>query len=125
MGFRRAANAAASPDDPLLAQAAAEIHTPSVDALVADGILLDRHYGAPICSPSRCALQTGRLPVHVNTANSDPGISNPADPVSGFQGIPRNMTGVAAQLKAVGCKSRARQFSDFRLKAAHPSLRPP
>lgn len=102
VGFRRAANAAAAPDDPLLAQAAAEIHTPNVDALVADGILLDRHYGAPICSPSRCALQTGRYPVHVNAKNTGVLVNNPADPVSGYQGIPRNMTGVAQKLKQAG-----------------------
>lgn len=27
---------------------------------------------------------------------------NPADPVSGFAGVPRNMTGIAAKLKTAG-----------------------
>jgi hypothetical protein len=32
-------------------------------------------------------------------------ISNPDDPVSGFAGIPRNMTGIATKLAAAGCES--------------------
>jgi len=52
-----------------------------------------------MCSPSRCSLQSGRLPVHVNIINMDVDVSNPKDPVSGFQGIPRNMTGMASKLK--------------------------
>jgi arylsulfatase B len=47
------------------------------------------------CSPTRCAIQTGREPVHVNVINADPSVHNPADPVGGYAGIPRNMTGVA------------------------------
>ena len=45
------------------------------------------------CSPTRCAIQTGRAPVHVNVINADPSVHNPADPVGGYAGIPRNMTG--------------------------------
>ncbi len=54
------------------------------------------------CSPSRSSLQTGRLPVHVNDLNAAPECSNPADPISGFAGIPVNMTGVAQKLKSAG-----------------------
>ena len=35
-------------------------------------------------------------------ADADPGYSNASDPVSGFQGIPRNMTVIAAKLKEAG-----------------------
>merc|ERR1719345_688972 len=34
-----------------------------------------------------------------------PEISNPADPVSGFAAIPRNMTGIATKLAAAGYKT--------------------
>lgn len=54
------------------------------------------------CSPTRSSLQSGRLPVHVNTENAPPDVWNPDDPVSGFAAIPRNMTGIAAKLKSAG-----------------------
>jgi hypothetical protein len=54
------------------------------------------------CSPTRCALQSGRLPTHVNVVNADMAIYNPKDPISGFAGIPRNMTGMAEHMKAGG-----------------------
>jgi hypothetical protein len=41
-----------------------------------------------LCSPSRCALQSGRNPIHVNVLNSPIVQHNPADPVGGFQGMP-------------------------------------
>jgi arylsulfatase A-like enzyme len=37
-----------------------EIKTPSLDALAASGLELDHHYVAPMCSPTRTALMTGR-----------------------------------------------------------------
>ena len=39
--------------------------TPHADALVKEGIELDRHYAFQYCSPSRSWLMTGRLPYHV------------------------------------------------------------
>jgi arylsulfatase B len=38
----------------------------------------------------------------VNVVNADMSVANPSDPVSGFAGIPRNMTGIAAKLKSAG-----------------------
>ena len=72
----------------------AEAQTPRLDALATEGVLLDRHYVFRLCSPSRSALQSGRNPIHVNVFNDALGEYNPADPVSGFSGIPRNMTGI-------------------------------
>ena len=40
-----------------------KIATPHIDRLVKDGMQLDRFYVHPICSPTRAALMTGRLPV--------------------------------------------------------------
>ena len=81
-----------------------EVHTPNLDRLIDDGILLDRHYGIHVCSPSRSSLQTGRLPVHVNMEMDDLDLQmvNPKDPVSGYAGIPRNMTCIAEKLLAAG-----------------------
>ena len=107
----------------------AEVRTPHMNELVAQGIELNRacedcsphpllstlrltfnvpfacHVRPPhadqykFCSPTRCSLQSGRLPVHVNFQNLDPAVHNPSDPVSGFAGIPRMMTGMAELLK--------------------------
>jgi len=79
-----------------------EVHTPVMDTLVSDGIELDRHYVFKFCSPSRSALQTGRNPTHVNVNNYMPIMHNPADPVSGYSAIPRNMTGLATLMRRAG-----------------------
>ena len=63
-----------------------EAVTPVVDGLIRKGILLNRHYTYNFCSPSRAALQSGRLPVHVSYKNIDASMVNPDDPVSGFAG---------------------------------------
>jgi len=78
------------------------VRTPNIDALAASGITLDRFYAFQYCSPTRSALQTGRNPVHVNVLNSDPLQVNKKDPISGFQGIPRNVTGIAEKLQTAG-----------------------
>ena len=45
-----------------------EIETPSLDSLAADGLTLNRFYVAPICSPTRAALMTGRDPMRLGVA---------------------------------------------------------
>eukprot|EP00937_MAST-01D_sp_MAST-1D-sp2_P005930 g5930.t1 len=77
----------------------AEVKTPFIDSLVAQGRELDRHYVHKYCSPSRSSFQSGRMPIHVNVNNFLPTNVNPADPVSGFSAIPRNMTGIATRLR--------------------------
>ena len=88
------------------AQGKAETQTPTFDALIKEGILLERHYASSSSGPSRCSLLSGRLPSHF--APKPEGLStthmfwNQADNVSGFYGIPRNMTGIASKLKEAG-----------------------
>ena len=79
-----------------------EAVTPNIDALAHGGMILDRHYVFKYCSPTRCALQTGRNPTHVNVLNSPIIQHNPADPIAGFQGAAVNFTGIAEKLKGVG-----------------------
>lgn len=42
-----------------------DIRTPNIDRLAAEGLVLDRFYTAPICSPTRAGLMTGRYPDRV------------------------------------------------------------
>jgi arylsulfatase A-like enzyme len=45
-----------------------EIETPSIDRIAREGVELDRFYVAPICSPTRAALITGRDPLELGIA---------------------------------------------------------
>ena len=71
-----------------------ETPTPKLVDLVAEGIHLRRHYVHYSCTPSRSALMSGRLPVHVQFT-----LDNPEVPSSG---MPRNMTALANKLSAAG-----------------------
>ena len=73
-----------------------------MDKLSKAGLELNNHYAFKFCSPSRCSLQSGRNPIHVNVMNLDPTNYNPSDPVSGFAAVPRNMTTIAAVMKRGG-----------------------
>jgi arylsulfatase B len=47
--------------------------TPTLAALAADGLLLERHYVFRFCSPSRRSFLTGRLPTSITTVQPDGG----------------------------------------------------
>ena len=80
-----------------------EVATPNFDSLVREGLELDHHYTYKVCTPTRCSLLTGRVPIHVNdNTTAEANYYNPQNPVSGFQGIPRNMTVIAEKLKSAG-----------------------
>ena len=83
-----------------------EVVTPNLDALAAEGVILERFYTHKFCAPSRCALQSGRHPIHVNVLNSPLNQHNPRDRVSGYMGIPRNFTGIAEKLKAANYSTK-------------------
>ncbi len=80
-----------------------EVVTPNIDALAISGLQLDQHYTFRVCGPSRSSLMTGRFPIHVND-DTDAKLTayNPEDKISGYYGIPRNMTGIAAKMKKAG-----------------------
>ena len=75
----------------------AEVISPNIVALQRSGIRLERHYTYRYCSPTRCSLLSGRLPHHVSEANFQ------NDYIGGF--IHRNMTIIAAKLKAAGYRT--------------------
>lgn len=46
------------------------IQTPNLDSLANEGVILKNYYVQPICSPTRSALVTGRVPLHLGTQAS-------------------------------------------------------
>ncbi len=75
-----------------------EVVTPNIDTILKEGLQLDQQYVYNWCSPSRSAFLSGRVLIHVNDVTTPETAHNPDDPVSGFDGIPRNMTGIASKL---------------------------
>ncbi|WP_409994432.1 sulfatase-like hydrolase/transferase [Bremerella cremea] len=47
-----------------------EFQTPHIDSLVASGLNLNRFYVAPMCSPTRAGMMTGRYPIRFGCARS-------------------------------------------------------
>ena len=39
-----------------------EVHSPTIDALARDGLMLGRHYAYKVCCPTRSSFISGRLP---------------------------------------------------------------
>jgi arylsulfatase I/J len=76
--------------------------TPFLNTLVKEGVELDRMYSFKFCSPSRSAIQSGRNPIHVNVQNLDPTYANKDDTISGYAGIPTEMTGMGAVMQKAG-----------------------
>ena len=77
------------------------IRTPHISQLASEGIVFQNWYSAAhLCSPSRAAMMTGRLPIR---SGCIPGVFT-ADAIGG---LPHNETTMAAALSKVGYKSLA------------------
>src|ERR1700677_1832090 len=57
-----------------------DLETPNIDALAASGVRFTQFYSAaPVCSPSRAGLLTGRYPWLVGMPNNGPAPPSEAD----------------------------------------------
>jgi arylsulfatase A-like enzyme len=67
--------------------------TPRLDALVREGMELDRHYVQPVCTPTRTALMSGRYPGRFGPHTLAP---------SNLRAMPRGTTTLASALQSLG-----------------------
>lgn len=75
---------------------ASDLHTPHTDALAARGVRFTQFYAAaPVCSPSRAGLMTGRYPVRA-------GMPGNAPSHAGAAGMPAEEVTIAETLRAAG-----------------------
>ncbi len=54
------------------------LKTPNLDGMAGSGVILDRFYSAPKCSPSRAALLTGRYTISTGFTNGALGTAEKA-----------------------------------------------
>jgi arylsulfatase A-like enzyme len=73
----------------------ADIRTPHLDRLAAEGVRLDQLYGQPMCTPSRAALMTGRYPHRY-------GLQTLVIPSAGTYGLDRGERTLAQALGEAG-----------------------
>ena len=75
---------------------AKDLYTPHLDQLAKEGIRFTQFYSAaPVCSPSRAAVLTGRFPQHA-------GVPGNVSSQQGHGGMPAHQTTMAELLKASG-----------------------
>lgn len=77
-----------------------EFKTPQIDSLVADGITLNRFYVAPMCSPTRAGMMTGRYPIRFGCARAV------IPPYRDF-GLPTSEVTLPEMLSSLGYENRA------------------
>ena len=75
---------------------AKDLYTPHLDKLAKKGIKFSQFYSAaPVCSPSRAAVLTGRFPQHA-------GVPGNVSSAQGHAGMPSSQTTIAEMMKSAG-----------------------
>jgi uncharacterized sulfatase len=88
--------------DDLGAFGAAAIRTPRLDAMAAEGQKWTSFYVQPVCSPSRAALLTGRLPIRSGMYGAASGTAPKVFRDNAARGLPPEEITFAEILKAAG-----------------------
>ena len=84
---------------------AVNIRTPRIDALAAEGQKWTSFYVQPVCSPSRAALLTGRLPVRNGMFGTPAGTAPKVFRDNAAEGLPLAEVTVAELLKSAGYRT--------------------
>lgn len=77
-----------------------EIRTPNIDKLAQEGVILNRFYVCPVCSPTRAGIMTGRYPIRYGMQT---GVVTPTE----RHGLPTDELTLAAMLAQAGYEPRA------------------
>ncbi|WP_181308608.1 sulfatase-like hydrolase/transferase [Rufibacter sp. XAAS-G3-1] len=83
---------------------ATDLRTPNLDRLAREGVKFTQFYSAaPICSPSRAALLTGKTNLRAGLPNNVPGLEHAAR--TGQYGLPTEQVTMAEMLKQNGYRT--------------------
>lgn len=93
-----------------------DIRTPSIDNLTKEGIVLNRFYTCPVCSPTRAGILTGKYP---NRFGLRYGVCAPAS----LSGLPPDEITIAEYLSENGYENRA-VFGKWHLGHSHVKYHP-